>query len=56
MNEIDAYWWSRYGLFAPAVGIYPHMGQVIAEYRVRRGFQTQKALAIARREHEFGRT
>lgn len=27
--------------------MYPHMGQVITEYRVRRGFQTQKALAIA---------
>jgi len=47
MSEIDAYWWSRFGLFAPGVGIYPHMGQVITEYRVRRGFQTQKALAIA---------
>ncbi len=47
MSEIDAYWWSRFGLFAPGVSIYPHMGQVIAEYRIRRGFQTQKALAIA---------
>jgi hypothetical protein len=47
MSEILAYWWSRYGNFAPGVGMYPHMGQVITEYRVRRGFQTQKALAIA---------
>jgi transcriptional regulator with XRE-family HTH domain len=47
MSEIVAYWWSRFGNFAPGVGIYPHMGQVIAEYRVRRGFLTQKALAIA---------
>jgi tetratricopeptide (TPR) repeat protein len=47
MSEIAAYWWSRFGNFAPGVGIYPHMGQVITEYRIRRGFQTQKALAIA---------
>lgn len=47
MSEIVAYWWSRFGNFAPGVGIYPHMGQVITEYRIRRGFQTQKALAIA---------
>lgn len=47
MTEIVAYWWSRFGNFAPGVGIYPHMGQVIAEYRVRRGFLTQKNLAIA---------
>ncbi len=47
MSEIAAYWWSRFGEFAPGVNVYPHMGQVITEYRIRRGFQTQKALAIA---------
>jgi transcriptional regulator with XRE-family HTH domain len=41
------YWWSRYGNFDPGVGIYPHMGQVIAHYRVKRGFRTQQELAIA---------
>jgi len=41
------YWWSRYGNFDPGVGIYPHMGQVIAQYRVKRGFRTQQELAIA---------
>jgi hypothetical protein len=46
LGEI-AYWWSRFGNFAPGVGIYPHMGQVITEYRIRRGFLTQKSLAIA---------
>ncbi len=47
MGENIAYWWSRFGNFALGIGIYPHIGQVITEYRVRRGFQTQKALAIA---------
>ena len=41
------YWWSRYGNFDPGPGIYPHMGQVIASYRVKRGFRTQQELAIA---------
>lgn len=41
------YWWSRYGNFAPGVGAYPHMGQVIAHYRVKRGFRRQEDLAIA---------
>lgn len=47
MGEVVSYWWNRYGNFAPGVGIYPHMGQVITEYRIRRGFTTQKSLAIA---------
>src|SRR5579885_778602 len=41
------YWWFRYGVFDPGVGIYPHMGQVIAHYRIKRGFRTQQELAIA---------
>jgi transcriptional regulator with XRE-family HTH domain len=41
------YWWSRYGCFAPGEGILPHMGEVIAEYRLKRGFKTQLDLAIA---------
>ncbi len=47
MGKVVTYWWSRYGNFAPGVGIYPHMGQVITEYRIRRGLATQKSLAIA---------
>jgi hypothetical protein len=46
MND-KTYWWSRYGNFNPGIGIYPHMGQVIAHYRVKRGFRTQQELAIA---------
>jgi transcriptional regulator with XRE-family HTH domain len=41
------YWWSRYGKFSPGEGIYPHMGQVIGHYRVKRGFRTQQDLADA---------
>src|SRR5581483_101635 len=41
------YWWSRYGNFDSGVGIYPHMGQVIAQYRIKRGFRTQQDFAIA---------
>src|ERR1700736_5451783 len=47
MGEAVTYWWSRYGNFPQEVPIYPHMGQVITQYRVRRGLLTQKALAIA---------
>ncbi len=46
MND-KTYWWSRYGDFDPGVGIYPHMGQVIAQYRLKRGLRTQQDLAIA---------
>jgi transcriptional regulator with XRE-family HTH domain len=46
MND-SVYWWSRYGDFDPGVGIYPHMGQVIAYYRLKRGLRTQQDLAIA---------
>jgi transcriptional regulator with XRE-family HTH domain len=41
------YWWSRFGYFTPGEGILPHMGEVIAEYRQRRGLKTQADLAIA---------
>jgi transcriptional regulator with XRE-family HTH domain len=46
MND-KAYWWTRYGDFDPGAGIYPHMGQVIARYRLKRGLRTQQDLAIA---------
>ncbi len=41
------YWWSDYHEFSPGEGILPHMGEVIAYYRQRRGFKTQAELAIA---------
>jgi transcriptional regulator with XRE-family HTH domain len=44
---MEQYWWSCYGDFEPGEGIYPHMGQVIAHYRLRRGLRTQNDLAIA---------
>jgi transcriptional regulator with XRE-family HTH domain len=43
----NLYWWSRYGDFSPGEGILPHMGEVIAEYRRRRGYDTQATFAIA---------
>jgi hypothetical protein len=43
----DLYWWSRYGNFSPGKGILPHMGEVIAQYRKRRGYETQGMFAIA---------
>src|SRR5216684_7079142 len=43
----NLYWWSRYGDFSPGEGILPHMGEVIAEYRRRRGYDTQGTFAIA---------
>jgi transcriptional regulator with XRE-family HTH domain len=42
-----SYWWTRYGNFDPGEGIYPHMGQVISHYRLKRGFRTQQDLATA---------
>ncbi len=42
----EGYWWARYGNFAVGEGAYPHMGQVIAHYRKKRGW-TQESLAIA---------
>jgi transcriptional regulator with XRE-family HTH domain len=47
MSSDIVYWWSRYGKFSPGVGIYPHMGEVIVFYRLKRGFKTQEAFAIA---------
>jgi transcriptional regulator with XRE-family HTH domain len=41
------YWWLRYGDFSPGIGVYPHVGQVIAYYRVKRGFRRQEDLATA---------
>lgn len=43
---LEEYWWSRYGKFDPGEEAYPHMGQVIAHYRKKRGW-TQESLAIA---------
>ncbi|MEO7022227.1 MAG: helix-turn-helix transcriptional regulator [Ktedonobacteraceae bacterium] len=42
----DGYWWSRYSNFDAGAGAYPHMGQVIAHYRKKRGW-TQESLAVA---------
>jgi transcriptional regulator with XRE-family HTH domain len=43
----NLYWWSRYGDFSPGEGILPHMGEVLAAYRRRRGYDTQGKFAIA---------
>src|SRR5579871_6557345 len=42
----DCYWWSRYGNFPSGVGNLPHMGVVIAFYRLKR-YKTQAEFAIA---------
>jgi transcriptional regulator with XRE-family HTH domain len=42
-----SYWWSGYGRFTPGEGVLPHMGEVIVEYRLRRGWNTQAELAAA---------
>ena len=47
MSNTNDYWWSRYGDFEPGIGIYPHMGQVIANYRLKRGYRTQQDFATA---------
>jgi transcriptional regulator with XRE-family HTH domain len=44
---VPGYWWSRYGDFSPGIGVYPHVGQIIAHYRVKRGFRRQEDLATA---------
>src|SRR5689334_13777362 len=44
---MGAYWWSRYGDFSPGEDNYPHMGEVVAYYRVKRGFRRQEDLAVA---------
>jgi hypothetical protein len=41
------YWWSRYGAYRPGAWGLPHMGDVIKDYSVRRGFYTQDAFADA---------
>lgn len=43
----NLYWWSRYGNFSPGKGILPRMGEVIAAYRRKRGYETQAMFAIA---------
>ncbi len=43
----ELYWWSRFGDFSPGMGILPHMGEVIAHYRKKRGYRTQTEFAIA---------
>ena len=40
------YWWSRYGDFPPGIGNLPHMGRVLAFYRMKR-YKTQADFAIA---------
>ena len=47
MSETKSYWWSRYGDFSPGMSIYPHVGEFITYYRLKRGFRTQQDLAIA---------
>lgn len=42
----ESHWWVRYGNFEAGEGAYPHVGQVIAHYRKKRGW-TQESLAIA---------
>lgn len=41
------YWWSRYGSYRPGAWGLPHMGDVIKDYSIRRGFYSQDAFAIA---------
>ena len=41
------YWWSRYGSYRPGEWGLPHMGDVITDYSVRRGFYSQEAFAQA---------
>ncbi len=41
------YWWSRYGFYRSGSFGLPHMGDVITDYRRRRGYSMQKAFAIA---------
>ncbi len=43
----NLYWWLRFGPFSPGEGILPHMGEVIAHYRKKRGYRTQADFAIA---------
>lgn len=43
---MDWFWWSRYGNFPPGVGNLPHMGKVIAFYRLKR-YRTQVEFSIA---------
>lgn len=40
------HWWSRYGDFPPGLYVLPHMGKVIAHYRIKAGYETQKDLSI----------
>ncbi len=39
------YWWSRYGSYRPGAWGLPYMGDVIKDYRMRRGFYLQEAFA-----------
>jgi hypothetical protein len=41
------YWWSRYGSYRLGAFGLPHMGDVITDYSVKRGFLSQEAFAIA---------
>jgi hypothetical protein len=43
---MDWYWWNRYGNFPPGIGNLPHMGKVIAFYRLKR-YRTQAEFSIA---------
>src|SRR5712692_537124 len=47
MSDLNEYWWSQYGNFPPGVDNYPHIGEVISYYRIKRGFRTQQDFAIA---------
>src|SRR5262249_8484451 len=41
------YWWSRFNSYRPGSWGLPHMGDVIKDYSVRRGFYSQDAFATA---------
>src|SRR5579884_1410302 len=43
-NMVRRYWWSRFGDYPPGEYNGPHMGRVVADYRVR-VYNTQKDFA-----------
>ncbi len=45
--SLRAFWWSRFGSYAPGLYNLPHTGEVIANHRRKRGYRTQDAFAIA---------
>jgi len=51
------HWWSRYGSYRAGTWGLPHMGDVIKEYRIRRGFYSQdqfsQAAGVSRRTIDY---